>query len=245
MTTFVLVGEDECHWSTVTKWTDVLLKHFVSWMAEQESLNTFREWIVDDEARLHGKPYLTVASSKGFGRSRRSHGAFGRDGALPDAKATVDRLLRAQEISPTPDVVFLCRDTDDEPSRRAGALQALTTEGRTWPFDVVLAIANPEMEAWRVAAWRPANLQDRNTHRALVDDLGFDPVTTPTRLTSKPHLPAEAKTVASRLQVESTWMDTPAAHLVGLRTEGLGLAEFVQDIERKVAPLLGHPAPVR
>jgi hypothetical protein len=153
MARFVLVGEDQCHWQTVSCWTDVLLRDAVDWLREHDSLDDFRQWVVDDQARAEHRPFLKASMpSEEFGaRGWRSHGQFAKY-AGPDAKASADRLLRAQAIQPPVDAVFLCRDTDDQPTRRDAARSCRdqgppSGKARAWPFRVVLAIASPERGA--------------------------------------------------------------------------------------------------
>lgn len=241
MARFVLVGEDQCHWHTVSCWTDVLLRDAVDWLREHDALDAFREWAVDDEARLEQQPYLKASRTSGEFGARRwlSHGQFAKYSG-PDAKASVDRLLRAQAIHPAVDAVFLCRDTDNQPERRNAARLA-RDQGppaeRDWPFKVVLAIASPEMEAWRIALFTPRSAAEHARLEAVSKRLDFNPVVEPTRLSTSPRSKAESKAVLSELGVGDTWREVDAASLKAVRGPDLGLADFVADVLRFLVPL--------
>lgn len=179
---FLLFGEDSMHWETVSCWTDTILRDTIDWLRDQPDLRLFREWLVGPESRLANRPFVRLGDVKEQStRPRlRRHGDMGKTPWLSDEKPSVDRLLYASLLDAMPDVVFLCRDTDDDLERREAARRAAAS--REWPFRVVLAIAQPEMEAWRIATGTP----DANALAELARELGINPTTQPDELSSGP-----------------------------------------------------------
>jgi hypothetical protein len=221
---FFLFGEDNGHWHTVSAWTDLIVHRSVSYLADQE-VDTFRTWL----------PYLSApyarhsaAANAEWGRSHRHHGHFnGAPGAL---EATLMRkcLVFAERLPERPHLVVWCRDTDGQDDRRVGPLQAV--KASDWSFEVVLAIAHPEIEAWQIAMWSPRDAEERTRLEALCSKLNFDPTREPSRLSSSPQSPRDAKRVARELQLDERWRSATVEQL--RRTDSsVGIAQFVHDVE--------------
>lgn len=132
-----------------------------------------------------------------------------------------------------PEAVIVARDQDSE-DRRTGFEQA--RDERRWPFKVVAALPQPEMEAWLIAAWRPSGGEDVRRLEEVRRRLGFDPVAAPERLTSTGNGPKDAKQIAEELGVtEAGLQDAPLERLSG--ADGCGLAPFVASVRAEIVPL--------
>lgn len=215
---FLLIGEDEMHWQTVSQWTDTQLRHVKPELRDHEDLGFFREWVAGREARVAGRPYVKDSDVR---RARIPvHGDMGATPFVSDQRAAVARLLYATLADASPEVVFLCRDTDDDAERREGARRAAAA--RRWPFRVVLAIAQPEMEAWRIAVGQP----EHDAYSKLKAELPIDPIQFAHLLSSSPESKKDAKRVLGELGIEDTWKEATVDAMQSTPDE-LGLAEFV------------------
>lgn len=114
-------------------------------------------------------------------------------------------------------------------------------DGLLWPFQVAVAMAEPEIEAWHVAGFEPRDDEERRRLKEVREALSFDPRTQSHRLTSHPN---DARTDAKRLlealcgtdqERRETCLDDRAA----LRRRGAmnGLSLFLREIEDCIVPL--------
>lgn len=131
------------------------------------------------------------------GRPVRLHGHIGGVPQKRDARKWREVLWIFGAREPRPDVVVLATDLDGEPTRREGMEQVRTLP---WPFAVVLATPEPEVEAWIVAGFQPESEREHRVLDALRTELSFDPTKQPARLTSHPNdAPTDSKRVLDRL----------------------------------------------
>lgn len=150
-------------------------------------------------------------------------------------------LLLFCHRDPRPDVVLLVRDMDGYRDRMKGMKQA--RDGFEWPFAVVIAAPEPEIEAWHVAGFEAVSTKEREMLEALRRSLAFDPTLEPHRLTSHPNDAAtDAKRVLAALcggnrdRRRSCLAD---ANLLRQRGASNGLTEFLEEVAARVVPLLG------
>jgi hypothetical protein len=152
------------------------------------------------------------------------------------------KLLHAfDQSSPRPAIVILARDGDgNAKARRRGFTQVV--EHFSWPFAVVLAMPEPESEAWFICGFEPSSDAERATHTKLCARLSFNPVTKPHRLTSKPNDAAtDAKRVLDGLCPDSkrrTACLTVPLDVLAQRGEQAGLAQLLADLREHLVPLL-------
>ncbi|MGK4002750.1 hypothetical protein WMF31_09020 [Sorangium sp. So ce1036] len=152
-------------------------------------------------------------------------------------------LLFAEEDEP-PRAVVIARDLDGRPERAEGFAQAAADSKRTWPFEVVVgALAEPEVEAWLVAAWDPEDDSERQRLAALCGELHFDPCAKPERLTSKNEADRkDAKRVLAALTATgrdagARWADAPVERLES-RGASCGLTRFVREVRQHLVPVV-------
>ncbi|NVB42888.1 hypothetical protein G6O69_34020 [Pseudenhygromyxa sp. WMMC2535] len=181
------------------------------------------------------------------GRPLKLHGKIAGQPLKPEA-SMVRRLLTAFDMArPRPELVILARDGDGRvEERRAGFDQVVT--GLEWDFPIILAMPEPEAEAWLVCGFDPRN----DTEARRLEDLGlnFNPRAQPERLTSRPnHAPTDAKRVLQALtdgdkaRIEAC-LDHPLDEL-GRRGERAGLGQLLADLREHLLPLLDPGARAR
>ncbi|MFO0647015.1 MAG: hypothetical protein U0326_12310 [Polyangiales bacterium] len=86
----------------------------------------------------------------------------------------------AAMLTPRPDVLVMCRDTDRTPGLRADAHRCGACARGREDIPMLLAVARPESEAW-VIGGRPLHCNEREARVTLARTLGFDPVEGRTR----------------------------------------------------------------
>lgn len=229
---FALAGEDLGHEDAVRFVVDRVLRE-ASWIAAGDvELDHVRRWSeredIKDAVRRAKERRLPV------------HGHFGGEPGLPEA-----RMMRAQlllwEDSGVVDVGFVARDVDRREKQRAACEQA--REDVSPSHRVVFALAEPEIEAWRIVCFEPGDDRSRSALAELVKTLDFDPRREPLRLTSTNDGSArDCKRIIGQLGLQGTWAFVE--HLVRDPDEWLergasnGLGAFVADVRREVLPLL-------
>lgn len=233
-----VAGESESDVAKVTALADRLVEEGVDWI-DPEVIDAFRRWCgLGDSAWVDLHKVQRLARRKGL----RLYGHFdGEPGALDASMHRALLVLFALESTP-PSVVVVARDIDGQDERRAGFEQALGE--RTWPFEVVGALAAPEIEAWLIAAWTPETAADHAALKEVRAQLGFDPTSSPERLTSgKRTDKKETKRILDLLcatgrSAEERWEDTPLDERLLSAGRRCGLADFVDGIRDKLLPLL-------
>lgn len=218
----------------VSALADRVLVEAPCWIQE-EDLNHLRRW-----CGLEQSAFLDLHRVKALARERgiKSFGSFGE---APEA-LFFRKVLRlfASEAQP-PELVVMSRDTDKTPDKRLGLTQAI--EGRDWPFQVLSALATPELEAWHLAAFVPQTPAELAAHRALRQKHGFDPCTQSHKLTSgKKRDPKDCKVTLSALQVhgddrEERWASLPLQLLCD-RGKDCGLASYLIAVQDQLLPLV-------
>lgn len=194
---------------------------------------------------LDGAPHLEVKACRhlqprGPGGARlKLHGHIDGQRLEPEARQWRKALVAFAASDPQPHVVIIARDGDGHgAARRRGFEQVV--EGLKWPFDVVLAMPEPEGEAWFIAGLVPADETERARLDALTRALSFDPTAQPHRLTSKPNdAPTDTKRVLKALTGDDPERNKacllhPLPTLCDRGAE-VGLARFVEDA-RAVVP---------
>lgn len=212
---------------------DRLIMEGADWITP-ELIAEYRAWCGVD-----GAAWLDVHRARDLARAAglRAYGHFnGEPGATDALLHRAILMLFAWEggrPGSRPDAVIVVRDQDGE-DRRTGFAQA--RDERPWPFRIVAALPQPEMEAWLIAAWRPSDEADVQKLEEPERKLGFDPVTTPERLTSTGSGPKDAKQIAAALDATDAGWD--AAPLPRLRdATGCGLQAFMEAVESEIVPL--------
>ena len=243
-----LACEDEGHYLAITRLVDDALVRRHDWLM-QETVEYCRTWRGYTEGTRWSKctrdddgPRVVKID----GRPVRLHGPI--DGKSLAAGARMWRYVLSYfvQLVPRPDVVVLAQDGDGRQQERVQGLdQVRHAKDLRWPFAIVSAVPEPEIEAWHVAGFEPVNDAERTALAQVRADLSFDPRTESHRLTSQPNdADTDAKRVLARLcggdaDREAACLGDPAR----LRSRGRanGTADFLDEVDRHITPLFGRP----
>lgn len=235
--------EDKGHFFVVTSlvdaallakhvWMDGVLDHCRTWRGLREG----ERWYKYDPADANDlRPF------RAEGIEIKRHGRIRGEALGPEAGMWRNVLLLFSHLEPRPEIVVIVRDLDGYPERRRGIEQVL--RGYEWPFQVVVATPEPEIEAWLIAGFVPQDERERACLKELRRELSFDPTTESHRLTSHPN---DALTDAKRVLRtlcrgdEGRWAPCLADE-ARLRSRGAlnGLTDFLDEVDRRIVPRFG------
>lgn len=238
-----LVCEDNGHFRAVTRLIDAAAVAAHDWL--DETVDHVRAWrgLADDQPWYKYRPEdvgdLDAAVVGGLRIKR--HGHIAGEPLRPGASMWRNVLSLFSRLQPRPEVVVLAHDLDGYAERRAGMEQV--RQHVPWPFEVVLATPQPEIEAWLVAGFEPAADDERARLDALRSELSFNPTTASHRLTSHPN---DASTDAKRVLAKLVDDDDERGMAClddreRLRARGTnnGLAAFLDEVEQRIVPRFG------
>src|SRR4051812_43698278 len=200
MTLIAFAGEDENHFRVVTALVDDALVTNVDWVRDVlESCRTWRGVHVEergDKNAPHDTYNLRPLTIGGV--TIKPQGRIAGEPLKPEASMWRKVLLLFCHRDPRPDIVVLARDLDGYTDRRDGIEQVCT--GLSWPFAIVAATPEPEIEGWIVSGFVPRHDAEQLRLEQLRGELSFDPAIHSHRLTSHPNdASTDAKRVLSRL----------------------------------------------
>ncbi|TKD07344.1 hypothetical protein [Polyangium fumosum] len=229
---------------TETDWLRDLFEH---------SLDEQRSWVpLEPDRPFLDWHHLDVTAKRLDVRPQRGH--FGGRPGAPDALATRKALaiLQALRKQGRPiSVAVLMRDIDKQPERADGIKQACE-EAAAWDPDlcVVLGLPDPELEAWLLAGFDPADTAEETRLAHCKRDLGLDPRTSAHALRATHDQDRRSvKYVLAQLtgdDHERRAKCYEAAPLSTLMKRGRssGLTTFLDEIRSKLLPLfLRSPPP--
>lgn len=243
-------GEDRAHWDAVTILTDRRIRDGVEWVRdlppiEGDSLRSVRRWV----RRSDDQPWFPLRRSEPSTHARFDRRLHGKRG--PAASALRHAIVRLQQLVrdgfDPPDVVVFAMDVDGR-TERVSSLRDELRE-RKFPYPIVLALPDPEAEAWIIALFRPATDEDRARHEGLRRELGFDPIREPHRLLSTTRVgDRDPKRVALALlhaKPASEVLESADISLVPDSTRAAcGLEAFAAHVDREIVSRLdGIPRP--
>lgn len=240
MTVIGLVGEDETHFWVATRLIDDALVAGVDWI--EGVVESCRSW----QGRHGDERWYKYSSSDAYdlrpitidGVTIKLQGRIGGEPLKPEAGMWRKVLLRFVHTDPRPDIVVVVRDLDGRDERRAGIDQV--RNGLPWPFVIVAATPQPEIEAWIVAGFVPRDREERARLDAASRELSFDPTIASHRLTSHPNDAAtDAKRVLARLcggdrEREQQCLDRELLHHRGAENRA---REFLDEVGERVLPV--------
>jgi len=234
-------GEDEAHGVLVTTLARRAAVEQVDWL-DDETLEHMWRWLGprgDNDFRLSQDLELRRPGGRPIRLNSRIHG----EPLRPEARMYRRILLAFEQLSPRPEIVIIARDGDGRADERRGGFEQII-EGLSWSFAAILAMPEPESEAWFIGGFEPTDESERARHGELLrGGLNFNPVTEPHRLTSQPNdAPTDAKRVAAALLGDkhdrrNACLEMPLATLAE-RGKLAGLARFIADLRRILVPLV-------
>lgn len=239
-----LACEDEGHFTAVTRLVDDTLLASHSWLdgiiddcRTWRGLTTEQRWY-----KYHPDDARDLRPVVIDGVRIPMSGHIGGEPLKPEAGMWRRALLLFTHSDPRPDVVVLVRDLDGYPERLAGIEQV--RRNIPWPFAVVVAAPQPEIEAWFVSGFIPEDATEQARLDELCRALSFDPTKNSERLTSHPNdVPRDAKRVFERLcDGERLRAARCLEDRERLRQRGAlnGAADFLDEVETRIVPVLGH-----
>jgi hypothetical protein len=243
MTLIAFAGEDENHFRVVTALVDDALVTSVDWVRDiLESCRAWRglhgeeRWYKYDPGDAYDLRPVTIG-----GVAIKPQCRIAGEPLKPEASMWRKVLLLFCHRDPRPDIVVLARDLDGYPDRRDGLDQVCT--GLSWPFAIVAATPEPEIEGWIVSGFVPRHDGEQRSLEQLRHELSFDPTIQSHRLTSHPNdAPTDAKCVLSRLcngepDREHTCLVRDVLHQRGATNWARA---FLDDVDQRVLPVFGH-----
>jgi hypothetical protein len=242
MTLIGFAGEDEDHFRIVTTLVDDALVSRIDWL--RGILDSCRTW-----AGLHaGKPWYKYAPEDAYdvrpfvieGMTIKPQGWIAGEPLKREAGMWRRILLLFCHADPRPDLVVLVRDLDGCPERRAGIEQV--RNGFSWPFPIVVAAPEPEIEGWIVSGFVAATAGEQKRLDRARRELSFDPTIDSHRLTSHPNAArTDAKYVLSRLCLDDREREQRCLEraLLHQRGEHNGAREFLEHVHERILPVFG------
>lgn len=260
----LLIGEDKAHAVLL----GVLLRGVLC--EEDTKLEPKQRWLADNAKNIaiflgeedlnhivEGLRYTSsgqkLAAPEGPGPKPKLRGHIGGKPLGPEAAKWRSFLVTILMREPRPDAILIAKDTDGDPRGLGGLRQVidhLIAQGSETRF--AMAAPHQDAECWFVAGFEPRSDEARARHRALCQELSFDPLQQPERLTAHPN---DAKTDAKRVlrillgfEAESRPLDPGEmgehheallGDLPRLRRQGAscGVPEFLLDLSRQIIPL--------
>jgi hypothetical protein len=243
-----IAGEDEGHFQVVTTLVDDMIVAHIDWLKYDRDVDWLRNildgyrawrgvreaepWYKYDPDDTHDLRPLTID-----GVTIKRQGRIGGEPLKPEANMWRKVLLLFCHAEPRPDLVVLVRDLDGYPERRLGMEQV--RDRLPWPFPVVLATPQPEIEAWLVSGFL-ANDSERTQLDDIRREISFDPTLESHRLTSHPNTAArDAKRVLKRLCDNDRARELAclaSRDTLHARGEHNGARRFLDEVEQHIVP---------
>ncbi|HYO69914.1 MAG TPA: hypothetical protein VEU33_27945, partial [Archangium sp.] len=235
---FGVVCEARADRDTACGLADRVLLEKVSWLAP-ETLDSCRHW----RGLRSADSYLRWASVKEEVR-RAKLAVFGgfKDGPGEQDSYNARRaLLLLAMAERRPDAVVLMRDGDAQRDR-AGLEQA--RNDRSWPFRVIIGLAEPKRECWVLAGFDPRNDDEAARLEAERQRLSCHPVRDAHQLTAREHgakkdakVALDALTQGDKERERACLEETPLAVLEE-RGGKTGLAEYLKEVRERLVSIL-------
>ena len=229
------VREDRAHDELVKTLAAKVARAHHDWI--DDSLDSMWSWkgpANEDEPKLSGRIKVPGPG----GKPLRLHGRIAGESLLPEASMHRTVLTAFAHRDPRPSIVIIAHDGDgDSKQRRMGFMQV--RDRLEWAFDVVLAMPEPEGEAWFICGFEPRDADERARLAALTRELSFDPTKQPERTTSRPNDAAsDAKRILAKLTNRDALREAPCLdHSIDelmRRGRAVGLAEFIEDLSARL-----------
>lgn len=253
---YVVVAEDELGYRLVCDLADrVIAERGAPWLQALWG---------DHDLRVHQRRWTGFHSHQRWSsrgeikrladeHSIRAHGhGMKAELAMAHKAAQITAKLTENGTIEPAHALFLVHDTDGEEAVEANLREGAARKGGSHTFQVIVAAPHPESEAWVVAGAALRSRDEKARHHAERRRLGFDPVTSPERLSSNR---STDKRDAKRVCVEilgasgdayeswaPCWKETPLDVLE--RNAALaGLRSYTRQVERMLLPLVGDGTP--
>ncbi len=172
--------------------------------------------------------------------------------AMAHKAAEIMVKLTALGVIEPAHALFLVHDTDGDEQVEANLREGAARKGGSPAFEILVAAPHPESEAWVIAGAAPLSSEGNARRVAERRRLGFDPVTSPERLSSNRATDKrDAKHVCAEIlgpkgdgyeSWEGSWTKT-SLDVLERNGERAGLRSYTRQVEAILLPLLGDRAP--
>jgi hypothetical protein len=237
-----IVCEAQADRDTACGLADRVLVEEIDWL-EPEMLETQRQWrgTRAEEPFLKWAAVRDEATRVGLGRA--TFGQFNGAPGAPDALMARRALLIFAASDQRPGAVLLVRDSDGDSRRRLGLEQA--RQDRSWPFKVIIGLAEPKRECWVLAGFDPKDAAEEKRLQESTSRLSFHPVREAHRLDASEHgAKNDAKRALAELSLgnwdrERVCLEETPLKLLDERGERTGLTAFLKEVRERLVPVLG------
>jgi hypothetical protein len=212
-----------------------------------EAAREMRDWVSDEE----GRDYFDLHQLSHYARRQgirvpqdHFNGEAGAAGSLM-ARTAFSVARELVQTRKKVDAVLIVWDMDDQGDQRLRGLSQARDEARHWAsFAIVLGCPDPMREAWVLAGFEPESDDERDSLRALRQELGFHPCEEAHRLDAKEeHAKKSPKRMLGLLTKRDhdremrCWTTVP---LTTLRARGQdnGLTAFLEEVSAVLVPLV-------
>jgi len=237
-----VIHEASADFQTATELTDRELVNTIDWL-DEDQIDHQRTWLNE----LPTGERLTWIGIKKLALDRRirAHGHFDGKAGKSDAAAARRAILLLLKSVPDLNAIVMIRDQDGDQERRAGLEQARTANRSKCP--IVIGLAVVERECWVISGFEPTDSTESSRLDAERSKLGFDPRLESHKLTACKDDSAvrcskrvlRALTGGDQDRERRCWKETSMDDL-RRRGENNGLAAYLDDVRRLLAPLIGY-----
>jgi hypothetical protein len=255
MVDWLLVGEDESDALKIAVLVDRVLAAHVEWLDEALLPSVRRYRGIDETRRAEhrcGDTDEPLSFTKWTDLKDRVVPKLLRPGLGGHGVAALKAIVCArEECSPPADAVILVRDSDGRPEVAAEMDAARL---RVPDAVVCIAVPHPEVEAWQLHGFEPADAEETTRLESEKRTLGFDPRTDGHRLNpGREHRPEDGRPVktSTKRVLKALTGDSEQRQLGCLRAAPLdrleqrgastGLADFTVEVRARLAPQLAAP----
>jgi hypothetical protein len=163
------------------------------------------------------------------------YGHFDNRPTAPDYQSAMDALYLALASEPQPHAFVWIRDTDGDKSRVQGWRDA--SQQFTHDFAALVSGFPHEcMETWRLLAWSHGQSRDDVRVAQERQRLGFDPTTSPERLSHKQNVPKSAKAVVEALGAHEYSLHECDLEATSRGGSACGLATYLDEVRKHLLP---------
>jgi len=240
-----VICEAQADQGTACGLADRILVAEIDWL-EPEMLDSQRRWRGLNP--VHGS-YLKWASVRDESERvglRNIFGHFQGKPGEPDAHMARRALLLLVQLDLCPDAVLLLRDSDGDSRRRLGLEQA--RNARTWPFEVIIGVAEPKRECWVLAGFEAKEPGEAERLRKVSERLSFHPVKDAHRLVAREHgAKTDAKVALEELTQgnldrERACLSETLLSTLEERGGRTGLAAYLGEVRQRLVPIVSGRA---
>jgi hypothetical protein len=258
MIKILVIVEDKADFYIASGLADrVFLEKGEDWITD--SLDSFREWTGLEQNNEYSRwqdinkirkqyNFRYLGHHKLSEVSGTTNKAPGLDGAK--ARLIVQMALIKQQTEPELKAIILLKDQDRNP-KQYPVRQCLEYVQKSFSqVIIIIGIPDPKRESWILNGFEPENQKERDSLQEITEKLHFNPCEEPERLRTSERGREQTKirdikyvldylTTSQYHREKKCWEETPL-HLLMQRGQRTGLSCYLDEIEKRLLPLLGE-----